>query len=104
MLNRYEEALEDVRKAVQLDPLFVRGYVRMAKCAISLGDLMTAEYALKKAKELQPGGNVASNEEKSFEKVKQYENEAKKAYDKGKIIALLYHSCMNYLESFCLMI
>lgn len=85
MLNRFEEALEDVRKAVQLDPTFIRGYVRMAKCGIALGNMVTAEYALKKIKGLQPGGNVAASEEKSFEKVKQYENEAKTAYDKGII-------------------
>lgn len=84
MLNRFEEALEDVRKAVQLDHTFVRGYVRMAKCGIALGNLTTAEYALKKVKELQPGGNAAINEEKSFEKIKQFENEAKVAYEKGK--------------------
>lgn len=84
MLNRFEEALEDVRQAVQLDPMFVRGYVRMAKCGLALGNLTTAEYALKKVKELQPEGNAAANEEKSFEKIKQYENEAKKSYDRGK--------------------
>lgn len=89
MLNRFEQAMEDVRKAIQLDSTFVKGYVRMAKCAIALGDLMTAEYALRKAKELQPDGNVVANEEKSFTKVKQYENEAKKAYDKGNIFPLV---------------
>lgn len=56
MLNRFEDALEDVRKAVQLDPTFVRGYIRMAKCGIAMGDLTTAEYALKKVQELQPNG------------------------------------------------
>lgn len=84
MLNKFEDALEDVRKAVQLDPTFVKGYVRMAKCSIALGQLRTAETALQRAKELQPEGNVVVNEEKSYEKVKLYEDEAKKAYDKGK--------------------
>lgn len=98
MLNRFEEALEDVRKAVQLDPTFVKGYVRMAKCAIALGDLMTAEYALKKAKELQPIGNVAANEEKSFEKVKQYEGEAKKAYEKGEAQLRWLMRCCLFLR------
>lgn len=53
---RYVEALEDIRKSVQLDPNFVKGYTRMAKCGIALGDLTTAEYAIKKVQSLQPDG------------------------------------------------
>ncbi|KAJ8920970.1 hypothetical protein NQ315_015764 [Exocentrus adspersus] len=93
MLNKYEEALEDVRKCVQLDPKSVRGYIRMAKCSMALGDLMTAEYAIKKVQELQPEGSGIANELKSFEKLKQFEGEAVKAYEKKDFRKVVY--CMD---------
>ncbi|CAH1099268.1 unnamed protein product [Psylliodes chrysocephalus] len=93
MLNRYVEALEDIRKSVQLDPNFVKGYTRMAKCGIALGDLTTAEYAIKKVQSLQPDGQAITSELKSFEKIKQYEAEAVKSYEKGDFRKVVF--CMD---------
>ncbi|XP_018574946.1 dnaJ homolog subfamily C member 7 [Anoplophora glabripennis] len=93
MLNRYEDALEDARRCVQLDPKFVRGYIRMAKCSLALGDLMTAEYAIKKVQELQLEGSGISSELKSLEKLKLYENDATKSYDKKDFRRVVY--CMD---------
>ncbi|CAH1183620.1 unnamed protein product [Phaedon cochleariae] len=93
MLNRYEEALEDVRKSVQLDPNFVRGYIRMIKCGIAMGDLMTAEYAIKKVQELQTDSSGIASEVKTVEKLKHNETEASKAYDKRDFRKVVY--CMD---------
>ncbi|XP_023020069.1 tetratricopeptide repeat protein 2 [Leptinotarsa decemlineata] len=93
MLNRYEDAMEDARKSIQLDPRFVRGYIRMAKCSIALGDLMTAEYAIKKTQELQPDGSGITSEIKSLEKLKHNESEATKAYEKNDYRKVVY--CMD---------
>lgn len=91
MLNKFEEALEDSRKCVQLDPKFVKGYIRMAKCSLALGDLMTAEYAIKKVQELQLDGSGITNELKSLENLKKYENEATKAYEKKNFRDVVYY-------------
>lgn len=82
MVNNYQEALEDARKSIQLDPKFVKGYVRCLKCGIALGDTMTAENAAKRIKELDPSSTNINSELQSLEILKQYETEAKKAYEK----------------------
>ncbi|ENN78715.1 dnaJ homolog subfamily C member 7 [Dendroctonus ponderosae] len=79
MLNRHRDALEDARRSVQIDPTFVKGYVRIAKCGIALGDLVTAENAAKQADSLQLGS--VTNEMKSIQKIKQFEADALKAKD-----------------------
>merc|ERR1719422_411945 len=38
MLSQYTQALEDARASVSLDAAFVKGYVRIAKCCLTLGD------------------------------------------------------------------
>lgn len=93
MLNRFIEALEDSRKSVQLDPEFVKGYIRILKCSIALGDVMAAEQAIKKVKELDPHSTAITNEIRSYEKLKQYENEAAKAYEKKDFRKVVY--CMD---------
>ena len=42
MLGQFVQALEDARTSVQLDPNFVKGYVRVAKCCVALGELQGA--------------------------------------------------------------
>lgn len=94
MLNNFRSALEDARKAVQLDPTFVKGYVRCLKCAIALGDLTTAENAVKKIKELNMDANANMNAElQSMQILKQYEAEAQTAYDKQDFRKVVY--CMD---------
>lgn len=93
MLNRYHEALDDSRKSVQLDPTFVRGYIRILKCSIALGDVMSAEQAIKHIKQLDPNTTAITNEIRSYEKLKQYESEAVKAYDRKDYRKVVY--CMD---------
>lgn len=94
MLNNYRAALDDARKAIQLDPTFVKGYVRCLKCAIALGDLTTAENAIKRIRELNMENNANINAElQSLEILKQYEIEAQKAYEKNEFRKVVY--CMD---------
>lgn len=44
MLSQFKNALEDARKAVLLDSNFVKGYVRIAKCCVSLGNYILSFY------------------------------------------------------------
>ncbi|KAL3281185.1 hypothetical protein HHI36_004402 [Cryptolaemus montrouzieri] len=92
MLNRFRDALEDARKAVQLDPTFVKGYVRIAKCAIALGDLVTAESSIKTLELMNEAKSVVG-EIRVLQKLQQYESEAQKAYDKKDFRKVVY--CMD---------
>ena len=43
MLSQYQKALEDAKTAVNLDSNFVKGYVRIAKCCVALGEIPSAK-------------------------------------------------------------
>ena len=43
MLSQYHKALDDAKTAVAIDSKFVKGYVRIAKCCIALGELSSAK-------------------------------------------------------------
>ena len=38
MMGLYTDALQDARESIRLDPTFVKGYVRVVKCLLALGD------------------------------------------------------------------
>lgn len=50
-LYQYKAALEDARKAVALDPSFIKGYMRIAKCNLALGDLTAVSSVLSTVRE-----------------------------------------------------
>ena len=54
MLSQYQQALEDARASVSLDSAFVKGYIRIAKCCLTLGDAASAGQALDKASHIEP--------------------------------------------------
>ena len=43
MLSQYQKALDDAKTAVNLDSNFVKGYVRIAKCCVALGEIPSAK-------------------------------------------------------------
>jgi DnaJ family protein C protein 7 len=43
MLSQHSKALDDAKLSVQLDASFVKGYIRITKCCISLGDIVSAK-------------------------------------------------------------
>ena len=46
MLSQYTKALEDAKTAVGLDSKFVKGFVRIAKCCIALGETPSAKQVI----------------------------------------------------------
>lgn len=80
MLSKYRESLDDARKAVLLDPSYEKGYIRILKCAIALGDVMTAESAIACIQEKVIDPSIAT-EIKQVETLKQYETATAKAYE-----------------------
>jgi len=49
MLGQPRQALDDSKTATSLDPLFVKGWSRLAKCSIMIGDAVTARQAMQRA-------------------------------------------------------
>jgi len=83
MLSQFTQALADAKNAVQLDAEFVKGYIRVAKCCISLGDVVSAEQALDRVLELD--ANAAANglvqqEQMSLAQLKKFQADTDQAY------------------------
>jgi len=50
MLKKFNEALSDCHKAIELDPAFIKAYVRAAKCQVQQGKEEKKKEPLKKRK------------------------------------------------------
>merc|ERR1712045_815630 len=48
MLGQPRQALEDARTSTNLDPDFTKGWTRVARCCVMLGDTVSAKQALTK--------------------------------------------------------
>ncbi|XP_063700555.1 dnaJ homolog subfamily C member 7-like [Culicoides brevitarsis] len=94
MLGRYNEALKDARQSVQIDPNFEKGYVRVAKCCLALGDLVGAEQAIKKLLEIATNGeNLVKTEVDQLKQLRGLEEKARECYDKQD-----YRTCLYQME------
>lgn len=82
MMGLYQDALEDARESTRLDTTFAKGYVRIAKCCLALGDTAAALNAINKAEELDSRCDLA-NERRSLQSLQQFSDEMDKANAKG---------------------
>jgi DnaJ family protein C protein 7 len=82
MMGSYQDALEDARESTRLDSSFAKGYVRIAKCCLALGDTATAFNAINKAEELDPYSDL-KNEKCSIHALLQLGGKMIKSYAKG---------------------
>lgn len=81
-MGLYQDALEDARESIRLDTSFAKGYVRIAKCCLALGDTAAALNATNKAEELDPRSDLA-NEKRSLQILQQLSDEMTKANSKN---------------------
>ncbi|XP_050362123.1 dnaJ homolog subfamily C member 7 [Nymphalis io] len=100
MLGMYKNALEDAQKAVALDNTFTKGYIRMAKCCIALGDLSGAEQAVRRASELG-GPDCASNERRAIKSLQRLHDDAQRAMEAGdyRRVVFCMDRCLEYSPS-----
>ncbi|KAF9435275.1 hypothetical protein BGZ76_006593 [Entomortierella beljakovae] len=63
MIKKYSEAAKDCQTAVQLDPSFVKGYLRGAKCQMQLGNISESLRLYTKVLELEPKNAQAIKEQ-----------------------------------------
>ncbi|XP_050100121.1 dnaJ homolog subfamily C member 7 isoform X1 [Anopheles aquasalis] len=91
MLGDYRSALNDVKTAISIDDKYEKGYIRMAKCSLALGDVVGTDQAIRKFLSLDPS-NTALREEISNLKLLREQNEkATACYDKKDYRTCLYH-------------
>ena len=94
MMGLYQDALEDARESTRLDSGFAKGYVRIAKCCVALGDTAAALNAINKAEELDPRSDLA-NEKQSLSILQQLNDEIQKSQTKGDHRKVKFHVHMH---------
>jgi len=77
MLGQPKQSLEDARTSTTLDSTFAKGWSRLARCCVLLGDTVSAKQALTKLVEL---GGDSTAEQKNVELVSRMTGEAYLAY------------------------
>ncbi|XP_053607541.1 dnaJ homolog subfamily C member 7 [Plodia interpunctella] len=100
MLGLYKKALEDAQKAVSLDPTFTKGYIRIAKCCIALGDMSGGEQAVARASELG-GAECAASERRALESLRRLHEDAQRAMEAGDFRRVVFcmDRCLDYSPS-----
>lgn len=91
MLSDYKAALLDARQSVQLDATFEKGYVRIAKCCIALGDATAAEQAVLKVLALSPTSTAVALESYQCKQLRQFEETASSCYAQQDYRTAVYH-------------
>jgi DnaJ family protein C protein 7 len=81
MLYNYHLALLDAKEAVALDRSFAKGYIRIAKCSLALGDMRAANNAFSAASELSLNNDDILPEVKKLDAVMELHLECKISYE-----------------------
>lgn len=97
MLGDYKSALRDAKQSVQLDSKFEKGYMRIAKCSLLLGDLVGTEQAIKKFLELDASNQSLRPELINLKHLRDLNEKAASCYDKQDYRTCLFH-CDNAIK------
>merc|ERR1719436_606873 len=92
MLGQFVQALEDARTSVQFDPNFVKGYVRVAKCCVALGELHAARQAINTAMSINKDESVKFDLERtSLDFLEKHDSNLRVAFEQRDYRKALYH-------------
>jgi len=92
MLGQFVQALEDARTSVQFDPNFVKGYVRVAKCCVALGELHAARQAINTAMSINKDDSVKFDLERtSLDFLDKHDANLRVAFEQRDYRKALYH-------------
>jgi DnaJ family protein C protein 7 len=80
MLYQYELALKDAKRAVALDRSFAKGYIRIAKCSLAIGEVTAAKTAFSTVRKLSLTNSAIVPQVKKLNAVMQFERDGEKAY------------------------
>jgi DnaJ family protein C protein 7 len=84
-------ALIDARKSIQLDERFEKGYIRLCKCLIILGDIVGAEQTIKKWLAIEPKSTSLKTEAQNCKILREIEEKANANYEKNEYRTTVYH-------------
>ncbi|XP_076459361.1 dnaJ homolog subfamily C member 7-like isoform X2 [Babylonia areolata] len=90
MLKKYRDGLSDAQNAVQIDPTFVKGYIREGKCHMKLGNSMAASNSFHRVLELDPNNAVAVTELKGVKQLQEMESKVELNFVRGDHRTALY--------------
>lgn len=82
MMGDYRGALKDSRDAVQLDDRFAKGYDRIIKCCLSLGDAVGAEQAIKKLADIGSNNDICNKYEEQCKQLRSFGEKVTQSYEK----------------------
>ena len=83
MLAQYGWALDDAKMSVQLDQMFTKGYIRVAKCCIATGDIASARQALDTAAGIEPNNSAVMQEKNSLTVLQKHQADAQNSFNSG---------------------
>ncbi|XP_037086026.1 dnaJ homolog subfamily C member 7-like [Pollicipes pollicipes] len=83
MMGQHRQALQQAREAVRLDPKYVKGLLRIAKCQVILGDVAGSDSALKEAAALESHNPGIATERRNLDAVTRLSHELDLAWQKG---------------------
>lgn len=82
MMGDYKGALKDSRDAVQIDDKFAKGYDRIIKCCLSLGDIVGAELAIKKLSEIGSNNDICNKYDEQCKQLRAIGEKIAQCYEK----------------------
>merc|ERR1712156_1210277 len=91
MLSQYNKALEDAKTSVQLDSNFVKGFVRIAKCCIALGETPSAKQAIDQGLALEPDSKAFATEIQNYQFLEKHQTEIDTAFEAKDYRKALFH-------------
>jgi DnaJ family protein C protein 7 len=90
MLANYKDA----RKSISLDAKFEKGYLRVAKCCLLLGDLVQTEQVIKRFLEIDAKNTALKGEIQNLKQLRMYEEKAMQCHEKQD-----YRTCLFHVDS-----
>lgn len=82
MMGDYKGALRDSRDAVSFDEKFAKGYDRIIKCCLALGDTVAAEQTIKKLAELGSNNDICNKYEEQCKQLRSFDEKITQCYEK----------------------
>lgn len=92
MVGDYKSALEDSRTAIVLDATFEKGYVRIVKCCLAMGDVVGAEQAIKRFTEIDAKNTVLQGEIQNCKSLRVHGEKADASYQQQDYRTAVYHT------------
>lgn len=90
VLQQYELALKDARRAVCLDSNFAKGYIRIVKCGLALGEMTAANTALSIVRKLSLNNSAVLQEVQKLDAIISFHVEGKRAYHSQDYEKVIY--------------